>query len=126
MAVLLVRRVFGARPPPGGGRRGGGGAGKGRGRWHGGKRTGARRPLGFPPEARLAYKLAIAARGKGFGGRLPKIKPRLSREVLDMVDALIEILPAGPLEKPVEEWSAYELLSDGTRQALMRHREMAM
>lgn len=43
-----------------------------------------------------------------------------------MVDALIEVLPPGPLEKPVEEWSAYELLSDGTRQALMRHREMAM
>lgn len=42
-----------------------------------------------------------------------------------MTDDLIELLPVGPADKPVEEWTPAELLIDGARVGLMRNREIA-
>ena len=39
---------------------------------------------------------------------------------------LIEGLPAGPIEKPIEEWTLPELLSDTARQSLMQLRAIIM
>jgi hypothetical protein len=43
-----------------------------------------------------------------------------------MVEKLIETLPAGPLDKPVSEWGAAELLADTGREGLLRVREVLL
>lgn len=63
-----------------------------------------------------------------YGGRPSGAWKRLRTDekarVMAVVDALIELLPSGPVDRPVEEWSHAELLSDGTRKALIGHRQV--
>ena len=43
-----------------------------------------------------------------------------------MVEKVIATLPAGPADKPVEQWSIGELVTDTARHGVMRIRELAM
>lgn len=64
-----------------------------------------------------------------YGGRPSGVWKRLKAgdkgALLAMADELIKLLPPGPVDKPIEEWTHSELLSDGARLGLMRDREMA-
>jgi hypothetical protein len=42
-----------------------------------------------------------------------------------MAQKVIEALPAGPGDRPIEQWTIGELLADGARLGLMRIREFA-
>jgi hypothetical protein len=79
--------------------------------------------------ARRAYIERRHALGlKALGGRPSGQwwrKSEIEREgTLRMVEDTIAGLPAGPVDKPIEEWTPAELLSDTARLGLVRVREI--
>jgi hypothetical protein len=69
---------------------------------------------------RAALGLPLSA-GRSYPG------PRNKRKrLIWLIDKAVEAIPKGPVDKPVEQWSHGEVLSDGARHGLLRLRQFAM
>jgi hypothetical protein len=124
-----MQRLCGARTRANGRCRGKAMA-NGRCRRHGGPNPGGSLPgsrdVGPANRARIARQAVRRALGlkAPWGGRRKRVAPDERARVLQMVDALVEVLPLGPEDKPIEQWTSRELLSDATRKGLIACREI--
>lgn len=102
---------------------------------HGGCSTGPGAAMDWRPgiEAALLAKRKWLADLHALGLKHPggrparrwrKLDGASRKEVLQRMADVIENLPVGPVDKPVERWSHTELLSDAARLGLIRWREI--